>query len=504
MLGRRRRHSAPPPGRRGWNRRARRPGLIARAAAAGLLLAAAALGACAPRPPTPTMPPTVAVAPTPNPAPAWLAAALGGETTAFTATRNAFGLPARNLTAEQRRTFAVGNSFFRQNWVTAPASTEARDGLGPTFNALSCSSCHHLDGRGKPPDGPDDGARGLLLRLSIPGTDANGAPLPEPVYGGQLQDRAIIGVPVEGEFVITYREVPGTFADGESYSLRHPEYRLRNPAFGPTHPDMLLSPRVAPAVVGMGLLEAIPAADIIAAADPDDADGDGISGRVNLVWNVRQGAMVLGRFGWKANQPTVEQQTAGAFLGDLGITSALFPEENCPAPQADCQSAPHGGAPEISEERLGKVTLYMQTLAVPALRDVDDPQVRQGARLFADIGCAMCHTPQQTTGTHEIAALSRQTIYPYTDLLLHDLGPELADGRPDFAAGGQEWRTPPLWGIGLVETVNGHTLLLHDGRARNLTEAILWHGGEGAAARDAFRALTKAERAALLRFLESL
>ena len=505
MLGRRRRHSAPPPGRRGWNRLARRPGLIALVAAVGLLLAAAALGACA-SPPTPTMPPTVAVAPTPtpNPAPAWLTAALGGETTAFTATRNAFGLPARNLTAEQRRTFAVGNSFFRQNWVTAPASTEARDGLGPTFNALSCSSCHHLDGRGRPPAGPGDGQRGLLLRLSLPGTDATGAPLPEPVYGGQLQDRAILGVPVEGEFVITYREVPGTFPDGESYRLRHPEYRLRNLAFGPLDSALLLSPRVAPAVVGMGLLEAIPAANIIAAADPEDADGDGISGRVNMVWDGRRNAMALGRFGWKANQPTVEQQTAGAFLGDLGITSALFPAENCPAPQAACQAAPNGGAPEISEERLGKVTRYMQTLAVPAMRDIDDPQVRQGARLFADIGCAMCHTPQHTTGTHEIAALSHQTIYPYTDLLLHDMGPELADGRPDFAAGGPEWRTPPLWGIGLVETVNGHTLLLHDGRARNLTEAILWHGGEGAAARDAFRTLTPAERAALIRFLESL
>ena len=491
--------SGPPPsGRRGRSIFGRRPGRWALAAGAGLLLAAAVFAACAGAPDPPT------ARPTPTLAPLTLVAALGGDTTAFTATRNAFGLPARNLTAAQRRTFAVGNSFFRQNWVTAPASTAARDGLGPTFNALSCSSCHHLDGRGRPPDGPGDGRRGLLLRLSIPGQDARGGPLPAPVYGGQLQDRAIIGVPVEGEIGIVYREVPGTFADGEGYSLRHPQYRLRNLAFGPLDPATMLSPRVAPAVVGMGLLEAIPAADILAAADPDDADGDGISGRANMVWDVRRGATVLGRFGWKANQPTVEQQTAGAFLGDLGITSPLFPSENCPAPQADCQAAPHGGAPEIGAERLGKVTLYMQTLAVPAMRDVDDPQVRRGAQLFAAAGCALCHTPRHVTGDHATAALSNQVIYPYTDLLLHDMGPALADGRPDFGAGGREWRTPPLWGIGLVETVNGHTMFLHDGRARSLTEAILWHGGEGAASRDAFKGLTQGERAALLRFLESL
>ena len=472
----------------------RRLGLTTLAAA---LIAAplAFYAACGGATPTPE--------PTPTP-PITLVAKLGGDTTAFTATRNAFGLSARNLTNEQRRAFAVGNSFFRQNWVTAPASTEARDGLGPTFNALSCSSCHHLDGRGKPPDGPDDGQRGLLLRLSIPGQDAHGGPAPEPVYGGQLQDRAINGVPVEGGFVIVYREVPGSFGDGEVYSLRHPAYQFRNPAFGPMRPDTLVSPRVAPAIVGMGLLEAISEADILAAADPEDADGDGVSGRVNTVWDERSGGPALGRFGWKANQPTVEQQTAGAFLGDLGVTSVLFPDENCTERQAECLDAPNGGSPEISAELLDKVVLYTQTLAVPAMRDVNDPQVRQGAQLFVQAGCAVCHTPQHTTGPHEVEALSNQTIYPYTDLLLHDMGPELADGRPDFQADGQEWRTPPLWGIGLVETVNGHTMFLHDGRARNLTEAILWHGGEGAASRDAFKGLTKEEREAIIRFLKSL
>ena len=223
-----------------------------------------------------------------------------------------------------------------------------------------------------------------------------------------------------------------------------------------------------------------------------------------MVWDERKGGLSLGRFGWKANQPTVEQQTAAAFLGDLGITSELFPDDNCSALQPDCLSAPNGGNPEIEAERLAKVVLYTQTLAVPAMRDFDDPQVLQGASLFVQARCAACHTPQHTTGPHELEAVSNQTVYPYTDLLLHDMGPELADGRPDFEASGQEWRTPPLWGIGLVETVNGHTMFLHDGRARSLVEAILWHGGEGTAARDTFKAFTEEEREALIRFLKSL
>ena len=388
---------------------------------------------------------------------------LGGDTTAFTTTRNAFGLPARNLNGEERRSFVVGNSFFRQNWVTAPSSTTARDGLGPTFNAVSCSSCHIRDGRAKPPEGPDDPERGLLIRLSIPGPGPHGGPNPAPGYGGQLQDRAIILVPSEGRFVIVYQEVAGSFEDGPPYRLRVPSYRLEEIAFGPMPPDVMLSPRIAPAVVGMGLLESIPPEAILALADPDDADGDGISGRANLVWDIRQGRQTIGRFGWKASQPPVEQQTAGAFLNDIGITSALFPDENCASVNTLCQETLNGGSPEISDDRLAKVVFYTATLAVPAMRDVEDPQVKRGAEIFRKAGCAACHMPQHTTGAHASEALSYQTIYPYTDLLLHDMGPELADGRPDFDANGQEWRTPPLWGIGLVETVNGHTMFLHVG-----------------------------------------
>ena len=435
---------------------------------------------------------------------ALLVEALGGRTTAFTTNRNAFSLSARNLTNAERRMFEVGDSFFNQNWVTAPASTDARDGLGPTFNAQSCSSCHALDGRAEPPKDNDDPERGLLFRFSIPGTDATGAPLGDPNYGGQLQDRSILKVPAEGRFVTSWTEISGSYGDGERYTLTKPEYSFDELAFGDLHPELMVSPRIAPAVFGMGLLEAISEADILAQADPDDEDGDGISGRANMVWDVKRQQTRLGRFGWKANVPTVEQQVAGAFLGDIGITSSLFPAENCPAGQENCSAAANGGEPEIPDFRLDRVTFYNRTLAVPAMRDVDDPQVRQGAGLFLKAGCNTCHTPKHTTGETAIEALSGQVIFPYTDLLLHDMGDGLADGRLDFLSNGREWRTPPLWGIGLVDNVNKHTRFLHDGRARNLAEAILWHGGEGTAAREAFRNYSREEREALLRFLNSL
>ncbi len=430
------------------------------------------------------------------------AEALGGETTAFTSGTNAFELSARNLTNEERRTFEIGDSFFTQNWVAAPSSTAARDGLGPTFNAQSCSSCHAHDGRARPPSGVDDPVRGLLLRLSVNGPDG---PAAEPVYGGQLQDRAIIGVEVEGRIGIEYEEVSGEYPDGTPYSLRKPTYSMLDSGFGPVDPDVMISPRIAPAIVGMGLLEAIPESRIRDLADPDDSDGDGISGRPNEVWDIRGSESALGRFGWKSNQPTIEQQAAGAFRGDIGITSTLFPDENCTEVQKTCATAINGGSPEVPDERLRKVAFYVRTLAVPAMRDIDDPEVERGARLFVEANCSACHTPRHVTGdSYMVPALANQVIFPYTDLLLHDMGDGLADNRPDGLASGSEWRAPPLWGIGLVETVNGHTMFLHDGRARSLEEAILWHGGEALESRDEFMGMSKSDRDALLRFLRSL
>ncbi|HEX9648783.1 MAG TPA: di-heme oxidoredictase family protein, partial [Alphaproteobacteria bacterium] len=275
-------------------------------------------------------------------------------------------------------------------------------------------------------------------------------------------------------------------------------------AFGPLGDDAMLSPRVAPATIGLGLLEAVPEATILALADPADADGDGVSGRPNRVAGEVGGGIALGRFGWKANQPSLRRQNAAAALGDIGLTSTLFPDENCAAPQDACRAAKSGGAPELSDAFLDKLTLYTRLLAVPRQRGADAEPVRHGEQLFRAAGCAACHMPTLVTGAHPLAELAGQVIHPFTDLLLHDMGEGLADGRPDFAATGREWRTAPLWGLGLVETVNGHTYFLHDGRARNLAEAILWHGGEAEAARERFRALPRGDREALLAFLRSL
>lgn len=428
----------------------------------------------------------------------------GGDATVVDDSANAFSLPIPSLTNEERRAFFVGNSFFNDNWVTAPASTEGRDGLGPMFNAQSCSSCHFRDGRARPPESDDDPALGLLIRLSVPGVTDTGAPLGDPAYGDQLQDRSIHGVPAEGRIRIDLFDRTVAAPGNRTATLEVPTYRIVDLAYGPLHDEVQISPRIAPQLPGVGLLEAIPVETILALADPDDSDGDGISGRPNMVWDVRTGESALGRFGWKANVPTVEQQNAGAFLGDIGITSSLFPEQVCTAVQTDCAGAPDGGSPEVDDHKLARVTFYTQTLAVPARRDVDDPDVIAGERLFDELGCAACHVPTLETGPSDIEQLAHQTIHAYTDLLLHDMGPDLADDRPDFDASGSEWRTAPLWGLGLIETVNDHLRLLHDGRARSIEEAILWHGGEAETARQAFQALDAEQMQQLIAFLESL
>ena len=428
----------------------------------------------------------------------------GGDATVFNESPLAFSLPAPGLSREESRFFGVGNSFFNQNWVQAPASTTVRDGLGPFFNARSCAACHFKDGRGRPPAFDDERSTGYLVRVGVPGArDEVGGPLGDERYGSQVQDGAVLGFAPEAAIRLRYEDVPGQFADGTPYTLRRPVVGFAEEAYGPMD-GLALSARVANQMPGMGLLEAVPEADLLALADADDLDGDGISGRPNRVWDVERQGLSIGRFGWKAEQPTVQQQVAAAFHGDLGITSDLFNAENCTVAPAGCNEAPTGGAPEIEAEDLGHVALYAATLAVPARRDVTSRQVQQGERLFREIGCASCHLPRLQTGPSEIAALSGQTIRPFTDLLLHDMGPGLADGFVTFSATGSEWRTPPLWGLGLIETVNGHTELLHDGRARGVVEAVLWHGGEAEAARERFRHLSADERAALVRFLHSL
>ncbi len=424
-----------------------------------------------------------------------------GNATTATRTREAFSVP---ITVDQPRLrdFAFARILFRHRWAVAPGTYERLDGLGPTYNRVSCSGCHLKDGRGQPPASPEAPMESMLIRLSVPG---DGGPLPHPVYGSQLQDKSIAGVPKEGRTSVRYREIEGRFADGETYSLRAPVYSFNDLKYGPLGDDVLFSPRVAPAVFGLGLLEAVDEQEIESAADPDDADGDGISGRANRVWDILTGEERLGRFGWKANTASLDSQVAAAAFGDMGITTSVYPMDNCTAAQSDCLEARNGGVPELDDERLKKLVLYMRLLSVPARRDVDDPQVRRGETLFADAGCAACHTPSLTTRADAIfPEIAGQTIYPYTDLLLHDMGEGLADGRPDHAASGREWRTPPLWGIGLVHRVNMHQFFLHDGRARGFMEAVLWHGGEAEAARDAVLAMTKTDREALMAFIGSL
>ena len=427
----------------------------------------------------------------------------GGEGTVFNQSRDAFAKPANNLATPKLRDFTFGNKMFNTNWVQAPASVTTLDGLGPTFNRVSCSGCHFKDGRGRPPLHPDEPMNSMLLRVSVSGMAEDGGPKPHPAYGLQLNNLSITGVSAEGRATIYYDEMPGTYADGTPYSLRKPRYVFSEMNFGPMDDGVLFSPRVAPPMHGLGLLEAIPEKTILSFADPDDKDGDGISGRPNMVPN-ENGKRVVGRFGWKANVATLRLQDAAAAQGDIGNTTSLHPEQNCPEPQTACKAAVSGGEPEMSDEQLRKLVFYSQTLAVPARRHIDDLDVKHGAELFKTTQCAVCHRTNMKTGTHEVPELSNQRIQPYTDLLLHDMGDQLADHRPDYQANGNEWRTPPLWGIGLVYTVNGHTNFMHDGRARNLEEAILWHGGEAEKAKQMFLAMPKQDRAALLKFLDSL
>jgi len=460
----------------------------------------------------------------------WEALPGGSATNRTRFDRDAFSQPSANLSFEEKADFAVGNGLFRRTWVTAPSSTKSADGLGPLYNARACQRCHLKDGRGHPPAGPEDSAVSMFLRLSIPPQDAADedrlaahevSVIAEPTYGGQLQDMAIPGHAPEGRMAIDYEEIPVELGGGEVVHLRKPTYGVADLGYGPMHPDVMLSPRVAPQMIGMGLLEAIAEDDILAGADPDDADGDGISGRANRVWSPVDGEARLGRFGWKAGQASLAAQSAGALAGDIGVSSPLAPDPwgDCTESQTLCRAGPHGlevaygtggengtdGNLEASAEVMDLILFYARNLAMPARRDVDDPEVLRGKALFYGAGCISCHRPKfATRGDYEVPALAGQLIWPYTDLLLHDMGDGLADDRPEGEASGREWRTAPLWGIGLTETVNGHTFFLHDGRARNLTEAILWHDGEARAARDAFAAMSKDDRDALVAFLGSL
>ncbi|WP_394344085.1 di-heme oxidoreductase family protein [Flavobacterium microcysteis] len=422
----------------------------------------------------------------------------GGETTIFSATSIAFRTPAPNLSASDLQTHLMGDTQFEAVFVTAPAAVNS--GLGPIFNNSSCISCHPNDGR---PNFPANLANrsGLLMRASIFGQDENGGPNPVPGFGLQIQNQAVFGFTPEARYQAAFIEKRETFADGTVVVLQKPVITLIDP-YTSLPAGLMLSPRIATPVFGLGLLEAIPEQNILARQDINDTDGDGISGKANYVWDPVERRTILGRFGWKANTGTLLVQCTAAYVEDMGITNYVFSKET-----GHGQSNGGDGRdddPEIQRPIVDQVVLYCQTLAVPGPRNINSKSVKEGAKLFESLECSKCHIPKQMTGPSPISALAFQTIYPYTDMLLHDMGEDLADGRPDFLASGREWKTRPLWGIGLTGLVNGHTTFLHDGRAKNLTEAILWHGGEAEKAKEKFKQLTEAKRKALLDFLNSL
>ena len=421
----------------------------------------------------------------------------GGDTTVISRSSRAYEHPATNLSEKSNEEHFEGDLAFDAVFVTAPA--RVNPGLGPQFNNASCTGCHLRNGRGLPEKGQ------LLVRVSDP---EGGSSLPDradyhhedmapsentppvPGIGTQIQDQAIYGHPPEAQVEISWKETKGQYQDGTTYALRSPEAKITLENQQPLPADILTSLRIPPPVFGLGLLEAVPDKAILALADPEDQDGDGISGRANQVWDMEKKGTSLGRFGLKANQPNLLQQSAAAYFNDMGVTNPLFPEAD--------------GSSDIDAEILKSAAVYAQTLAVPARTLLSDKKVQRGEQLFSKANCASCHISELRTGQHEYSELENQTIHPYTDLLVHDMGPGLADNRPDFEATGTEWRTSPLWGVGVTQTVLPYSSYLHDGRARTLEEAVLWHGGEAQAAQEAFVAMSKDDRASLIRFLQSL
>ncbi len=421
----------------------------------------------------------------------------GGDTTVISRSSRAYEHPAPNLSEKSNEEHFEGDLAFDAVFVTAPA--RVNPGLGPQFNNASCTGCHLRNGRGLPEKGQ------LLVRVSNPSESSElperddyhregvvpseNAP-PVPGIGTQIQDQAIYGHPPEAQVEITWKDQKGQYGDGQAYELRSPEAKITLTNQQPLPSDILTSLRIPPPVFGLGLLEAVPEKTILALADPEDDNGDGISGRPNQVWDMAKKGTSLGRFGLKANQPNLLQQSAAAYFNDMGVTNPLFPEAD--------------GSSDIDAEILKAATVYAQTLAVPARTLLDDQKVQRGEQLFTQANCASCHIAELRTGQHEYVELENQTIHPYTDMLLHDMGPGLADNRPDFEANGSEWRTSPLWGIGVAQTVLPYSSYLHDGRARTLEEAVLWHGGEAQSAQDAFVAMSQEDRSSLIRFLRSL
>ncbi|MFT6270529.1 MAG: CxxC motif-containing protein (DUF1111 family) [Alphaproteobacteria bacterium] len=457
----------------------------------------------------------------------------GGSMTAKRLSDRSFVTQGQIVKGADKLDFWTGFSLFRNPWVIAPSSTADRDGLGPLFNTRSCISCHLAGARGHPPISGVSKPSALVIRL---GPQTNDSDIwVDKNYGDQIQPRAIpirhtsLQQPLQGEakLDLEYTEIKGRFADGTHYSLQKPNYRLVDLAQGPLQPNIGMSPRFAPVVYGLGLIDAIAQHDLLSQEDLTDTNNDGISAKYNRVASIltkhnnqmpvattsdntqkQQANTAIGRFGAKAKHPTLAQQVAAALRDDIGITNSLFPQESCTTTQEDCGIASALGGQkgvEIPNKLLHLVNQFTQFLAVPPARNLANRQVQQGRTLFYKAQCAACHTPSyKTAADYPVAALASQTIYPYSNFALHDMGQALADGVYEFDAGPSEWRTPPLWGLGLQKKYKKNAVFLHDGRARTITEAILWHGGEAEQSQQHFINMSSAQRQALLAFLQAI
>ena len=425
-----------------------------------------------------------------------------------------FTLPYEGLSAKLGKRFIKGHEQFDEIWVLAPAPGVW--GLGPTFNEANCEGCHPKNSRAQPAKDGAEIEKGNVIKLGHRG--AKGEVVPShPWYGDQLQNRAAENrVPIEGNAQVTFEYSQFTYPDNTSVTLKRPIIRVKNLNFGDLDESTVVSMRIAPQVIGLGLLEWVSEQNLLEIAERQKKEG--LSGRPNYVIDLETERAVIGRFGWKAAQPNLKQQTAVAFHSDIGATTFFFPEKNCPQIQVGCRELPsaakcggQGGCtgnnfrPEVLPSRLKNITTYLQALNIPERRIEDPEETLAGEILFRDSGCASCHVPTLVTGEITILKeLNNMSFHPYTDLLIHDMGEQLSDHRPEGSATGQEWRTPPLWGIGLVNTISGSLGLLHDGRAASIEEAILWHGGEALSSRQKFVDLAKPERERVIKFINSL
>ncbi len=516
---------------------------------------------------------------------------LGGDTTdlAFSSSGHAFSTPAKNLDEKALDKHLAGDADFETAFTRAPnPSFKDFEGVGPVMNHTNCDACHQRDGRANLPlllnkDGSLTettgvvhnkdgyyklGNSGVFLRISVENDKTNkakkseencwGAPVAVPNFSDQLFQRSVSGFVNNGPGVgqadvwMKYQTQTITYPDGRKVDLSKPQFFVDNPYDDPDDPDeynpkvgstselfkagVKMGPRIGLPVFGLGLVGAIKNADILDQADPDDKDGDGISGKPNWVCDKEKfdackktgncktnPPISLGKYGWKANTPTAAHQGLGALRGDMGVTNPLFPKESIAGtdlmagyksanPEYDDYKKTAEGKIEADMRFAQDVIFYTETLHVPGRRNIDHPDVRAGAKTFESIGCAKCHTPSYVTGEEKsfsmggknIPSVENQVIYPFSDMLLHDMGEGLADGRKDFDANGNEWKTRQLWGIGMTQRVNPGAGFLHDGRAKTLEEAILWHGGESKKIKNDFMKLKKAERDQLIKFLNSL